>query len=194
MRTRGVVLDLVSLALDDVLPVRVMIRADGGVDIVYRAEDEDAGPVFLYGAVSDKIGEAAVCWICRWGVDILPYEELAVSSSDSLDTSPASPVPGPSNLGHKHTTSYDSRLSAAVSAGDVPRLWRRGGLTARWIRAILSSNSFFVKDEKQRYEVSRSIVELRRREGVNAKEEQEWEQFFAKGIHYMHMVSSYIFS
>ena len=36
-------MDLVSLALDDVLPVRVMIRADGGVDIVYRAEDEDAG-------------------------------------------------------------------------------------------------------------------------------------------------------
>ena len=47
MRTRGVVLDLVSLALDDVLPVRVMIRADGGVDIVYRAEDEDAGSRWL---------------------------------------------------------------------------------------------------------------------------------------------------
>ena len=42
VRTRCVVLDFVSLVLDDVPPVRVMIRADGGDDIVYRAE-EDAG-------------------------------------------------------------------------------------------------------------------------------------------------------
>lgn len=155
------------------------------------ADDEDVGPVFLYGAVSDKIGEAAVCWICRWGADILPYEEAALSMSDSPN-SPTSLIsgPGPSHLGHRHSMSQKTAgPSSADGSSDAPLLWRRGCLSARWVRALLSSNCFFVRDERQRYEIARRVVELRRQDGVNPGEEREWEELFATGIHYIHMVS-----
>ena len=31
-------------------------------------------PSYHYGAVSDKIGQAVVCWLARWGVDMFMYE------------------------------------------------------------------------------------------------------------------------
>jgi hypothetical protein len=107
-----------------------------------------------YGVLSDRVGHACACWLARWGIDILAWEE-------------------------------------GSSANKAPRIWRRGGLTPRWVRAILSSNFFFVKSEWHRYETAKRVVELRRRDGVLDEEETVWSAFFENGIIYAHMVCVY---
>lgn len=147
---------------------------------------EDAGqsePSYQYGAVSNKIGEAAVCWLTRWGIDVLQYEENVFS-----------PVPPPEN------TSFFSGGPSTQPLGiftqpDAPVVWRRGGLSAQWVAAVISSDVFFVKDEKERYDIARRVVELRRREGgVIDAEEARWKQLFEEGIYYSCMVSSNSFA
>jgi hypothetical protein len=76
-----------------------------------------------------------------------------------------------------------------LGADNGPRIWRRGGLSPQWIRAILSSNFFFSKSEWQRYDAAKKVVELRRREGVMEDEELVWEQLFENGVIYAHMVN-----
>ncbi|WVQ70965.1 hypothetical protein IAR50_000490 [Cryptococcus sp. DSM 104548] len=89
------------------------------------------------------------------------------------------------------------------------RIWGHGGLPARFVRALLSSDFFFVKDEMERYRMTRNVLELRRKgweemmEGVGdvsfsgTEVEHEWEEWedeekeiqrvFAEGIRYCHM-------
>ncbi|EED81494.1 predicted protein [Postia placenta Mad-698-R] len=56
---------------------------DSGSDMDLGTDDYDGEsrrapePAYVYGAVSNKIGEAAACWLARWGADILHYEEDA---------------------------------------------------------------------------------------------------------------------
>lgn len=142
----------------------------------YRSQDA----FFHYGAVSDKIGEAAVCWLARWGPDILVYEEK--SSKDISKPTPTFgvvPAPLPS-----------SQTKDATSNDAVPVVWRRGGLNFKWIGALVSSDSLFVKGELERYEFAKSVVELRRRSGIDEEEEEEWTRMFSNGIYYPHMVVS----
>ena len=132
---------------------------------------------FFYGGVSDKVGEAAACWLTRWGHDMLAYEEDS-SSYDVISGSSLKKRP-------------DSVFSAALPAQGcqpVPLIWRRGGLDARWARAILSSDLLFVSGERERYEMSKAVLELRRKDGIDEKEEKEFIELFEKGIHFMHMV------
>jgi hypothetical protein len=134
---------------------------------------------FHYGAVSDKIGEATACWLARWGPDILAYEE---------NTSKDVPVP----------TSTCIRPTSLPSPGvrdnppncGIPTVWGRGGLNSKWIRALISSDSLFVEGERERYEFAKSVVDLRRRSGVDDEEEEEWTRMFSSGIYYSHMVVS----
>jgi hypothetical protein len=92
----------------------------------------------------------------------------------------------------------------------------KGGLHAKFIRALLSSDSFFVESEMGRYKAARKVLELRRRarEDISAgdlgaspssipigegededdeewEDEEEMEKVFTDGIYYTHMVSPF---
>lgn len=134
----------------------------------------------FYGFASNKIGEACICWLARWGVDVLDLE-----------------------------------CSAPTQGGDSqPRVWSHGGLPAKFLRAVLSSDSFFVRDEMERYNVARRALDLRRKgwerdmedrgdlslaEDSDSQGDEEWNeweededellQVFEDGIYYTHMVS-----
>lgn len=146
-----------------------------------------------YGTVSDKIGEAAACWLARWGVDMLHYEIQAKDATKS----------GPGSTGENFGTARRSTVSTTRPAGgfltfhpmpsNVPVIWRRGGIAPRWIRALLSSDSMFVRDEKERYDAAKMVVELRRSEGIDVEEEIEFAKLFTEGIYYQNMVSFLLF-
>lgn len=165
-----------------------------------------AAPCYYYGAVSDKVGEAAVCWLTRWGIDILRYEEQAVTSESET---PAQDSVWSPSLHHVQWAgdrpgSAPPEMTGPKLAGKaggfahkpaIPTIWRRGGLSARWLRGILSSDALFVRGEKERYEMAKSAVEMRRAaraldgEGEQeAVEEPEFERLFAEGVYYANMV------
>ena len=125
-------------------------------------------PLFTYGAVSNKVGEAVACWLARWGPDIFQLEEKKKDIGLPA-TQLASPSPP------KHT---------------VPVIWARGGLNAEWVSALVSSDALFVKGELERYEFAKSVVELRRRDGLDENEEEKWTKMFSQGIYYANMVGS----
>ncbi|KAL5534663.1 hypothetical protein ACEPAG_1127 [Sanghuangporus baumii] len=159
--------------------------------------DVDSGLVFMYGAASNKIGEAAACWLCRWGVDMLAYEEAAEALDDSGDSaasanvkesSSSSPAGGRARRGTDSHVSVPPNINlTGISKEDIPLIWRRGGMNAKWARVVISSDAFFVRDERERYEFAKRVVELRRRVAILSVEEREWDELFATGIHYMHM-------
>lgn len=145
-------------------------------------------PSFHYGAISDKIGEACACWLARWGTDILAYElqdgkvketdnGVAAVTRKRAKTIPSDPAP---------TTV--SPIKVLVERPSVPLIWSIGGLSAKWVTAIISSDTFFVKGERERYIFARSVVELRRKDGIIEAEEEEWAKLFEHGIYYANMV------
>ncbi|KAI9059595.1 hypothetical protein FKP32DRAFT_1614086 [Trametes sanguinea] len=186
--------------------------ADSDTDSEYHEENslkveaERLEPCYYYGTVSDKVGEAAACWLARWGLDMLQLEEQAIASTTKAVEGVWSPAahhiqwatdrPGsaPPEIRNPRTgTSSSSTRTSRVDAV-APVIWRRGGLTARWVRGVISSDAFFVKGEKERYEVARNVVEMRRaaREqdmsGESAGvEEAEFERLFKDGIYYANM-------
>ena len=154
---------------------------DNHTELVRLAEDD--GPVYLYGAASNKIGEVAACWLCRWGADMLAIEELVEPISNDAKQERSTPAR------RRATESCASGPPSfvGISKENVPYIWRRGGMSADWIRVVLSSDAFFIRDERDRYELACKAVELRRRESIDEDEEKEWNELFATGIHYMHM-------
>jgi len=147
---------------------------------------------FSYGAVSDKIGEACVCWLARWGADILVYEQQAAGLLKQPIPSTPVLIP-PRAISRRPTVSGWRTHDPDVIYSPAPQLrlppiWRRGGLTAAWVRALVSSDLFFVKDERERYDLAKTVVELRRSEGILEEEEVEWAKLFAEGIYYANMV------
>lgn len=168
-------------------------------------KDAHAGPCYYYGAVSDKVGEAAACWLTRWGTDVLRHEEEAIASeSDKLGKDPLwFPAPHVQWAGDRPGSAppemAGTRVPGMASGSDhklvAPVIWRRGGLSARWVRGILSSDTLFVRGEKERYEMARSVVEMRRATRTTdnlgeseGAEELEFERLFAEGIYYANMV------
>ncbi|EJF58475.1 hypothetical protein DICSQDRAFT_172988 [Dichomitus squalens LYAD-421 SS1] len=165
-------------------------------------------PCYYYGAVSDKVGEAAACWLTRWGVDILRYEEQAIVS-DTAERGgtdqkvPWSPSPHHVQWAGDRPASAPPETANSRSGGRVggsnpqpvaPVVWRRGGLSARWIRGIISSDALFVRGEKERYEMAKNVVEMRRAasamDGSGESEELEELEFgrlFTEGIYYANM-------
>jgi hypothetical protein len=90
------------------------------------------------------------------------------------------------------------------------RVFASGGIHAKFIRALLSSDSFFVDSEMGRYRAARKVLDLRRRGREDhgdlgaspqsvmmgaEEDEEEWEdeeemeKVFTDGIYYTHMVS-----
>ncbi|KAH6917136.1 hypothetical protein BKA70DRAFT_1177864 [Coprinopsis sp. MPI-PUGE-AT-0042] len=121
---------------------------------------ELGGSTHHYGQISDKIGEACTCWLARWASDMLSFEQ----------TKALSDLPG----------SFTSLTSSPV-------IWQRGGLDAERICALISSDSFFVKSERDRYDFAKAVVEMRRKSGVLEGEERKWDMLFEHGIYYINM-------
>lgn len=147
-------------------------------------------PTYFYGAVGNRIGEAAACFLARWGVDLFAIEEDGLRPSSSA-SAPSPPPPlsfvAPSSM---HGT-------GGVNIGSIPnaaRIWARV-LSARWVRGLISSDAFFVQGELKRYEFARRVVELRRSlNGVIHEEEREWGKLFEEGIYYSNLVSGLHYS
>ncbi|KAH9945582.1 hypothetical protein B0H21DRAFT_744355 [Amylocystis lapponica] len=157
-------------------------------------------PGCFYGAVSDKVGEAAACWLSRWGADILQWEEQMTGRMGTQEGALWSPT----SIGRSRAGTVPSRFTdeSFLVVGSMriyeqkrgpPMVWRRGGLSARWVRGLLSSDSLFVRGEKERYDMAKTVVEMRRRAAKDAglerddEEEREWTELFSTGIYYANM-------
>lgn len=161
-------------------------RKEDPAEAVFEGDcEEDAVDErhFIYGGVSDKVGEATACWLARWGYDMLTYEEDECSSTASISGSPL----------QKLSHNASSTVMFVQVSQSMPLIWRRGGLEARWVRAILSSDLLFVRGERERYEMAKAVLELRRREGIDEEEEKEFVELFENGIHLMHMVGLFTY-
>ncbi|KAI9572594.1 hypothetical protein HD554DRAFT_2061353 [Boletus coccyginus] len=145
-------------------------------------------PSFNYGSVSDKIGEAAACWLARWGPDMLLHEERASCASHL----PLAPTPSHPPISRPRSETSPSRPptdeSPPPTPDRVPLVWARGGLTSTWIRELVSSDALFVKGERERYDLARTVAELRRRQGIDDDEEKDWDIMFRGGIYYTNML------
>ena len=174
-----------------------------------KLNTQPAQPCYYYGAVSDKVGEAAACWLTRWGVDVLRYEEQTITSDTTVrggkeQDSPWSSSPHRVQWAGERPGSAPPEMasfrSGSNAGGSTPKpvapvVWRRGGLSARWIRGIISSDALFVRGEKERYEMAKSVVEMRRAARAlddsgepEDVEEAEFERLFTEGIYYANMV------
>ncbi|KLO20430.1 hypothetical protein SCHPADRAFT_6158 [Schizopora paradoxa] len=174
-----------------------------------------AGSKTSYGPVSDKIGEVATCWLTRWAVDMLAYEEQ-VEFMRSNVSAPSlferlEQISSPQALRGRRATESSVEVPRVgfaspvppvpplPAATDVPHIWRGGdgGLSTKWCCALLSSDSLFVKNEKERYVAAKRVMELRYDSGSDSEDDDEaeldeeelheWSELFANGIHYMHM-------
>lgn len=150
--------------------------------------DGNNGPSYHYGAISDKIGEACACWLARWAVDMLAYEEDRSKSDVAtiISRKRARTIP----FGTSFADTKVSQLLSSQKPFDGPVIWGRGGLSAEWVAAIVSADTLFVKGELERYEFAKSVVELRRKGGVLDDEESIWTQMFDQAIYYSNMVCS----
>lgn len=149
--------------------------------------ETESDPSFSYGAVSDKIGESCVCWLARWGADMLVYEQQVTGTPKQFSTFTPTSTPPPAMCRRSTASRWRTSHPDVVSSPKVPLIWRRGGLTATWIRALISSDLLFVRGERERYDLARTVVELRRSEGILEEEELEWSRMFAEGIYYANM-------
>ena len=140
---------------------------------------------FIYGGISDKVGEAVACWLTRWGYDMLIYEEEESSSRGTISES---------SLKERSYSAFPTALPTKGPHLPVPMIWRRGGLDARWARAILSSDLLFVRGERERYEMAKAVLELRRKDGIDEEEEKEFTEIFESGIYFMHIVGWFAYS
>lgn len=172
---------------------------------------EDASytpPRYFYGFAGEKIGQACVSWLCRWGVDILPIEEEMAAMhfpavEDQRETSLVGRMRGISlsdartgkrtASGHAHRSSW-AHTTATPDAPAIStlRIWARGGLPAEWVRIVISSDAFWVRNEMERYAFAKRVVALRSAEGdvedIDEDDEEELGRIFETGIHYSHMV------
>lgn len=143
-------------------------------------ESTPQGPAPHYGTISNKIGEACSCWLVRWAVDMLQFE-----THGDADVSSGPPD---GRIRSKSVSYITSTIASSSPPLRMLPLWGRKGLTAQWIAAIVSADTLFVKNERERYDFARSIVELRRKDGVLDFEENIWATMFARGIYYANMV------
>ncbi|KAJ7151577.1 hypothetical protein C8R46DRAFT_1166468 [Mycena filopes] len=141
---------------------------------LHSVDTEDIPPEkeFHYGAMSDKIGEAAACWLVRWAPDMLAFEERKAGIA----------VAEPALSRRRAKTE-----GVAPDYSAVPTIWDRGGLSFKWVCALVSADTLFVHGERARYDFARSVVELRRRHGILKEEEDAWKVLFEEGIYYCHM-------
>ena len=139
-------------------------------------------PEYHYGITADKIGEACVCWFARWGFDIFELEcsmerERIVEIETWIrmcreDHDVARLALLRDRL---HTGDVDLLHTSMLPRGRMPdpeermpsprlRVWSYPSMPSSWVRAIISSDGFFVPSELHRYEFAKKVVEFRRKQ------------------------------
>ena len=171
----------------------------GEVHLREYTDDDGAAsgrPAYLYGAIGNRIGEAATCFLARWGVDLFATEEGGLPSAPAFAA--ASPRAGRRllllviNIHTNTTTGGAYARPHQASVVDASHIWTRG-LSARWVSGLISSDAFFVQGELKRYEFARRVLELRRNlNGVIREEERGWRKLFEEGIYYSNLVSRFL--
>ena len=123
---------------------------------------------------------------------MLLHEEKASRAKDA----PLAPVPTQAPVSRRRAETLPARPSTNESLPTtphhIPLIWARGGLASAWIRELVSSDALFVKGERERYDLARTIVELRRGQGIDDDDEKDWEIMFRDGIYYANMVSCFL--
>ncbi|SPO21761.1 uncharacterized protein UTRI_01250_B [Ustilago trichophora] len=139
-------------------------------------------PEYQYGLTADKIGEACVCWFARWGFDIFALEcsmerERIIEIETWIrmcreDRDVARLALLRDRL---HTGDVDLLHTSMLPRGRMPdpeermpsprlRVWSYPSMPSSWVRAIISSDGFFVPSELHRYEFAKKVVEFRRKQ------------------------------
>lgn len=113
--------------------------------------------VFLYGSVGEKIGEACACWLSRWGQEVFEVEDIVTRNQDGR-TLPPSDHAGNFFYHKGILPSYSSVMSTPPPLS----VWSRGSIPSSWMRAIISSDSFFIRDEWERYTFATRVIDMRR--------------------------------
>jgi hypothetical protein len=153
--------------------------ADTFEKLDFHSEDR-VERIFDYGNVSNKVGEAAACWLARWCADLLAAETQAAG----MPTGQLAVRP------RRHTDAVGDRPAARPVKAH--KIWADGGLPTKWVCAVLASDSLFVRGEKERYALAKRIFDLRRSQGVfSAEDDHEWTQFFRHGIYYANLVRTF---
>jgi len=170
------------------------LELDAKLGEMHLREQSDAvdSPAYFYGAVGNRIGEAAACFLARWGVDLFAADETGVPSAPTF----AAPSPRRGATAADNTMATDGyarahQTTSEQTTADSLRIWTHG-LSPRWVRGLISSDEFFVSGEWKRYEFAKRVVELRRSlKGVIREEEGEWKKLFEEGIYYSSLVSPF---
>ncbi|SPO39831.1 uncharacterized protein PSFLO_05312 [Pseudozyma flocculosa] len=137
-------------------------------------------PTSHYGLPADRIGEACACWFARWGIDVFDAEEVAdqVRSQELQDRINAARDEGDLSklsihAGRILSGDVDLLAPALLPKGEMPdpesplsipyvRAWSYPSMPSTWVRALISSDSFFVRSEWDRYQFAKRVVEMRR--------------------------------
>lgn len=132
----------------------------------------------FYGFVSDRIGEACVCWLARWGLDVLKIEEQ-LAGVDPQHDGPLVWAQG----------GVPANFVAAVLSSDalfVPNEIERYRMTRR-VLDLRRASWQAILDEEQSHAHS-TVSEPESIEGWD-EDERELAKVFVEGIYYSHMVS-----
>lgn len=131
---------------------------------------------YFYGLPSARIGEACAAWLCKWGTDVLDVEERthAVSVMGVEERFSSVQLGRRPERAGAQPRAVSARPGSPQSSVPIvfPPLFSLGGLPATWIRAVISSDAFFVGSELERYKVARRVYELRRTQREAQKLEQ----------------------
>lgn len=166
--TNTVSFNMSQLSMSDA-QTEVSESMDYGGDTSFDSNARPALAGFQYGVESDKIGEACSCWLLRWGADtMLAEEQLNLQDEskgmDHLNAVPLLPNGRMPDLFYEKSANYYSRVQSACDPPQ-PIIWRHpllGGLPANWVRATISSDSFWIREEWERYEAAKRVVSMRR--------------------------------
>lgn len=151
------------------------------IGLAMRSEDSVA-PEYQYGLTADKIGEACVCWFARWGLDIFEFESsmereriIEIETWIRMCREDRDIARLALLRDRLHTGDVDLLHTSMLPQGRLPdaqermpsprlRVWSYPSMPSSWVRAIISSDGFFVPSELHRYEFAKKVVDFRRKQ------------------------------
>ncbi|KAL1410578.1 hypothetical protein Q8F55_004591 [Vanrija albida] len=155
------------------------LRPGGSSVLVQVDEEADANlpplPHF-YGFVSNKLGEACVCWLSRWGLDTLNIEAALPDTMAETDPYPP-PVWGQGGI--------PANFVAALLSSDalfVPNEMERYRMARQVLDLRRAGWTAYAEEQPD----SSNVSEADSIEGWD-EDERELSKVFAEGIYYSHM-------